>query len=132
MTTGAIPEQSFAITPAQVAQLKAGLYYVNIHSTTFPGGEVRGQIVDTTPPICSYQIVAGNPKRIDFTVQDTGSGLASVLAPTANNVVTPFIPPVTAGTATPVTFSAVKINQALSSQVAIALTDVAGNKASCF
>ncbi len=31
------------VTPAQVADLKAGLWYVNVHSTAFPGGEIRGQ-----------------------------------------------------------------------------------------
>jgi hypothetical protein len=37
-------------TPAQVADLIAGLYYVNIHSTVWPGGELRGQLVgDVTP-----------------------------------------------------------------------------------
>jgi hypothetical protein len=43
-TSGLIPDQSFAITPAQVADLKAGLHYVNIHSTTHSGGEIRGQL----------------------------------------------------------------------------------------
>jgi hypothetical protein len=33
------------VTAAQVTQLKAGQYYVNVHSTTFPGGEIRGQLV---------------------------------------------------------------------------------------
>jgi hypothetical protein len=32
------------ITPAQFADLSAGLYYVNIHSSKFPGGEIRGQL----------------------------------------------------------------------------------------
>ena len=32
------------ITPAQYADLNAGLYYVNIHSARFPGGEIRGQL----------------------------------------------------------------------------------------
>lgn len=32
------------ITPAQYADLAAGLYYVNIHSARFPGGELRGQL----------------------------------------------------------------------------------------
>ncbi|MDB5944427.1 MAG: hypothetical protein JWQ13_3993 [Ramlibacter sp.] len=32
------------ITPAQYADLAAGLYYVNIHSARFPGGEIRGQL----------------------------------------------------------------------------------------
>ncbi len=33
------------VTPAQVADLKAGLWYFNIHTVNFPGGEIRGQIV---------------------------------------------------------------------------------------
>jgi hypothetical protein len=32
------------LTPAQYADLAAGLYYVNIHSAQFPGGEIRGQL----------------------------------------------------------------------------------------
>ncbi|HEY0172588.1 MAG TPA: PQQ-dependent sugar dehydrogenase [Pyrinomonadaceae bacterium] len=32
-----------ALTPQQVADLKAGLFYVNVHSTAFPAGEIRGQ-----------------------------------------------------------------------------------------
>ena len=37
-------------TAAQVADLFAGLYYVNIHSNVFPGGEIRGQLAgDVTP-----------------------------------------------------------------------------------
>ena len=43
-TTGMIPTQSFAITPAQVADLEAGLYYINVHDAVFPGGEIRGQL----------------------------------------------------------------------------------------
>jgi hypothetical protein len=43
-TSGSIPEQSFAITPTQVADLLNGLHYFNIHNATFPGGEIRGQI----------------------------------------------------------------------------------------
>jgi hypothetical protein len=34
-----------ALTPQQVSQLKAGLFYIDIHTADFPGGEVRGQIV---------------------------------------------------------------------------------------
>ena len=32
------------ITPAQYADLAAGLYYVNIHTSRSPGGEIRGQL----------------------------------------------------------------------------------------
>ncbi len=33
------------LTPQAVADLKAGLLYVNIHSSLYPAGEIRGQIV---------------------------------------------------------------------------------------
>ena len=32
------------ITPTQLSQLRAHLGYVNVHSTAFPGGEIRGQL----------------------------------------------------------------------------------------
>ena len=35
------------LTAAQVTDLSNGLYYVNIHSTLFAGGEIRGQILLT-------------------------------------------------------------------------------------
>lgn len=34
----------FVLTPAHEAAFLGGLWYVNIHSTVFPGGEIRGQL----------------------------------------------------------------------------------------
>ncbi len=48
-TSGTIPEQTFAITPTQVAQLQAGMFYMNVHTAIFPGGEIRGQLELATP-----------------------------------------------------------------------------------
>jgi hypothetical protein len=48
--TGSMPEQTFAITPAQVAELKAGLAYMNIHTPQNPGGEIRGQLEPIPEP----------------------------------------------------------------------------------
>lgn len=56
-TTGAIPEQVFAITPTQVAQLQAGLFYMNVHSSNFPGGEIRGQLLQQTPEPASLALI---------------------------------------------------------------------------
>ncbi|MGB7203002.1 MAG: CHRD domain-containing protein [Pyrinomonadaceae bacterium] len=49
-TSGVIPQQTFAISPAQLADLLAGNMYFNIHTGGFPGGEIRGQIL---PPSCT-------------------------------------------------------------------------------
>jgi hypothetical protein len=43
-TSGAVTPALFAITPTQIADMKNGLYYFNVHSSTFPGGEIRGQM----------------------------------------------------------------------------------------
>jgi hypothetical protein len=48
------------LTTAQEADLKAGLYYVNLHSTAFPGGEIRGQLsIDPGPSITLKAILNG-------------------------------------------------------------------------
>ena len=36
---------SIALDATQVADLNANMYYINIHSTAFPGGEIRGQLI---------------------------------------------------------------------------------------
>jgi hypothetical protein len=38
------------ITDTQEADLLAGLWYVNIHTTTSSGGEIRGQVAATAVP----------------------------------------------------------------------------------
>lgn len=40
----------FALTPARVVDLKNNLHYVNIHSSMFPAGEIRGQLIQGCPP----------------------------------------------------------------------------------
>ena len=43
---GNFTNQTFNVTPAQVAQLKSGMWYFNVHSANFPNGEIRGQILN--------------------------------------------------------------------------------------
>ena len=43
--TGTITNAVFSVTPAQAAQLKAGLMYFDVHTAAFPDGEIRGQIL---------------------------------------------------------------------------------------
>ena len=40
---------------AQLQDLRSGLWYLNVHSTTFPGGEIRGQV---DPPVRFYRLVS--------------------------------------------------------------------------
>jgi hypothetical protein len=48
-SSGTIAPQVFAITPVQIAQLEAGLFYFNVHTSVFPGGEIRGQALAVAP-----------------------------------------------------------------------------------
>ncbi len=43
-TSGSFTAGPFAVTPAQVANMRAHLWYINLHSVNFPGGEIRGQV----------------------------------------------------------------------------------------
>lgn len=43
-TSGTFGPLTFAVTAAQVADLRAGRWYVNIHTQNFTGGEIRGQV----------------------------------------------------------------------------------------
>ena len=38
-------EGSATLTPAQIADLMAGKWYVNVHTAQNPGGEIRGQVM---------------------------------------------------------------------------------------
>jgi hypothetical protein len=58
-TAGAIPEQVFTMPAARLADFKAGLYYFNIHTSEFPGGEIRGQIRQVPEPATLSLLVLG-------------------------------------------------------------------------
>ena len=52
---------SGTFTSSQANDLLAGLYYINIHSTTYLGGEIRGQLTAVPEPAtyaCAVGIVA--------------------------------------------------------------------------
>ena len=38
-------EGSIILTDTQAAELKSGMYYVNIHTNAYPRGEIRGQLL---------------------------------------------------------------------------------------
>ena len=57
-TAGAIPVQSFGVNAAQIGWLQTGLLYFNVHNATFPGGEIRGQLVPAAIPEPSPLVVS--------------------------------------------------------------------------
>jgi hypothetical protein len=48
-STSPISFTSPALTTTQEADLLANLYYVNLHTADFPGGEIRGQLITLNP-----------------------------------------------------------------------------------
>ena len=86
--------------------------------------------VDTQPPSCDLVTIAGPPFQVVFTVQDTGSGLVSLVvtvSANADTVVPPFIP----GSTDPVTVTSTKIDQTQPLAIEMTLTDGSGNTAIC-
>lgn len=52
-SAGGIITGLFDLTDPQVADLRAGLYYINLHTDLNTGGEIRGQLIEHTnePPV---------------------------------------------------------------------------------
>ncbi|MFZ1321883.1 MAG: CHRD domain-containing protein [Ignavibacteria bacterium] len=50
---------SYVLTVAQNTEILNGLWYVNIHTSTFPGGEIRGQL-DLGPASFNQSLILGN------------------------------------------------------------------------
>lgn len=59
--TGSIKSGTWDYPPAIEQAILDGLTYVNVHSTAFPAGEIRGQVVRTVVPIDGSQEVPPVP-----------------------------------------------------------------------
>lgn len=60
LPVGPVKAGTWDYPPAIEEDIMNGLTYVNVHSTTFPAGEIRGQIVSTVVPIDASQEVPPN------------------------------------------------------------------------
>jgi hypothetical protein len=71
------PKQAIVfLNPDQVAQIKAGLWYVNVHSVGCPGGEIRGQVV---PVVGGDTIVGVITRKLIAVDKVTAAGTAKVV-----------------------------------------------------
>lgn len=50
---------TLTLTPTQVTKLLAGNYYINVHTSDFPAGELRGQVRTYTPPAKHNALLLG-------------------------------------------------------------------------
>ena len=86
---------------------------------------------DNTPPACSLTGTnPGPPTVIQVTTSDGGSGLKTIVVTNLVNA-TVSIPAFTVGSTAPVAVSATKTNQSIASELALQVTDVAGNVTNC-
>jgi hypothetical protein len=98
-------------------------------SCSFGGGGV-----DTTAPSCKLtDTFAGPPKGIHVTAKDglaTDTGLKSIVV-TKNVNANVVVPPFTQGTKNAVVVTATRVDNNVSAQIALRVTDVAGNVTNC-
>lgn len=83
--TWAVPDDSI-LTSAQVTSFNSGSLYYNVHSSAYPGGEIRGQI-DTVKSIFSTSdtvstLLTGGQETPSVTTNASGIGTVSVEAGT--------------------------------------------------
>jgi aldose sugar dehydrogenase len=74
---GQLSDFSITLTPAQVQDLKSGLFYVNVHSSNFPAGEIRGQFATSLSAVTMQFSATGyvvNENAGSVTVSVTRSG----------------------------------------------------------
>jgi hypothetical protein len=103
-------------------------------------------LADSAAPSCALSAIGTNAsgqKFVQVTIQDSQSGLASVTLTTLTNSIgqvgnyatrialVPTTVSITDHTTNPVIVTATKLNQSLGSQLALQLTDVAGNVTRC-
>lgn len=64
---------TLTLTSAQVSELIVGNYYVNVHTTIHPNGEIRGQLGEFTPPTQFYALMTGLEETPPVTTTASGT-----------------------------------------------------------
>jgi CHRD domain/FG-GAP-like repeat len=86
VTSGSVVNAMFSVTAGQVADLKAGLMYFNIHTVNNGGGEIRGQIAVDSPYLAFMSRNQENPATTAPTA--AGNGAISINAAGTQALVT--------------------------------------------
>ena len=137
-------DSDVAITPDPIpttrrAVLRAGAklgYAVPVVAATFrlsehaAGAQVSGEPACEACPTCSVRLESGPQAQAIITVQDSDTGLASLVVADQNNVIvgiTGFF----VGTTDPVIVTATKILQTEPASITLIATDLDGNQEPC-
>ncbi len=80
-TSGTIGPLTFDVTPAQVADLRAKRWYVNIHTSMFTDGEIRGQV-----KVANTQLDIDGDGRTNIAVFRQSANTIYVLDNITNNI----------------------------------------------
>ena len=70
-----------SLTDAQIADLRAGSYYLNVHTTAAPGGEIRGQLTQQV----RFAALSGASENPAVTTAASGTGVLA-LNPATNQI----------------------------------------------
>jgi hypothetical protein len=81
-TAGEVVEREFDITAEQLEQLVEGLWYVNLHTTDIPAGEIRGQLLPAASTAARLQGAQEVPA-----VETAGSGDGWVVVNDAGDLI---------------------------------------------
>ncbi|MDZ7367205.1 MAG: CHRD domain-containing protein [candidate division KSB1 bacterium] len=76
----------FALTAQQAAAFQAGELYANVHTTGFPGGELRGQLLFDPNAFPGQTMITGPPSGASIKIEGSGS---TTLSATWNAVTDP-------------------------------------------
>ncbi|MDQ1421008.1 MAG: hypothetical protein QOJ52_2970 [Acidimicrobiaceae bacterium] len=117
-----------------------GATLTGLHSPYNGGGNIptlshyflcqQGQPTPTSPACNLTALLSGPPVQLQVTVQDTNSGLASVVVTSVVNAAV-NVPTFTAGTANAVVVTATKIDPSQPSSLAMRVTNTAGGVTDC-
>jgi len=134
--TGGIIFGDVPIPTNEVANLLAGLHYVNVHTSTNPGGEIRGQLIPLleNPPLVTcpepVTVECGSVTTVTVQVSDPDDDALTVVW-SANGTALQTNELASGSTSTPTDVSFTAEYQLGVNNVSVVVTDSTGESAEC-